>query len=73
VRWTVSDEAGWVADLDSAAATVWKLRATERLEGIELLSVAGDLWVLLQATARRLEVVLAERRRLRDQIRTDRP
>jgi hypothetical protein len=73
MRWTASDETGWVADLDSAAATVWKLRDAERLEGIELLHVMGDLWVLLQATARRLEVVLADRRRLRDQLRTDRP
>jgi hypothetical protein len=73
MRWTASDEAGWVANLDSAAATVWKLRDAQRLEGIELLSVTGDLWVLLQATARRLEVVLADRRQLRDQIRTDRP
>jgi hypothetical protein len=73
MRWTASDEAGWVADLDSAAVTVWKLQDAQRLEGVELRHLMADLYVLLAATAGRLEVVLAERRRLRNRLRTDRP
>jgi hypothetical protein len=73
MRWTASDEAGWISDLDSAAVTVWKLQDTERLEGVELRHLMADLYVLLAATAGRLEVVLADRRRLRDRVRTDRP
>jgi hypothetical protein len=73
VRWTASDETGWVADLDSAAVTVWKLQDSERLEGVELRHLMVDLYVLLAATAGRLEVVLAERRWLRDRVRTDLP
>jgi hypothetical protein len=64
MRWTARDEAGWVTDLESAAATVWKLRDADRLEGLELRYLMGDLWVLLESTAGRLEMVLADRRRL---------
>jgi hypothetical protein len=69
VRWTASDEAGWVADLDSAALIVWRLQDAERLEGIELRHLMADLYVLLAATAGCLEVVLEERGWLRQQAR----
>ncbi len=66
--WTATDETGWVADLDSAAATVEALFGADRLEGCELHQLMTDLWVLLIATARRVEVVLADRRWLREQV-----
>ncbi|MGH8887768.1 MAG: hypothetical protein ACRDYX_21890 [Egibacteraceae bacterium] len=68
MRWTARDETGWVADLREAAVTVSALRDADRLEGCELRFLMGDLWVLLEATAGRLEVVLQERR-LREQAR----
>ncbi|MGH8900057.1 MAG: hypothetical protein ACRDZ4_24240 [Egibacteraceae bacterium] len=71
VCWTASDEAGWVGDLDSAAVTVWRLRDADRLEGVELRFLMGDLWVLLEATAGHLDVVIADRRWLREQARQD--
>ncbi|MGH8901394.1 MAG: hypothetical protein ACRDYA_06860 [Egibacteraceae bacterium] len=72
MRWTATDETGWVADLDSAAATVWKLRyadTADMLEGCELRHLMAGLWALLEATASRLELVLQERRQLREQAR----
>ncbi|MGH8896244.1 MAG: hypothetical protein ACRDZ4_04270 [Egibacteraceae bacterium] len=71
MRWTATDETGWIGDLDSAALAVWRLRDADRLEGCELRFLMADLWVLLQATAGRLEVVLVDRRRLRQQARSD--
>jgi hypothetical protein len=69
MRWAASDEASWVADLDSAAAAVWKLRDAELLEEGELRDLLDDLWVLLNVTAGRLEAALQERRWLRAQVR----
>ncbi|MGH8904696.1 MAG: hypothetical protein ACRDYA_24200 [Egibacteraceae bacterium] len=71
MRWTVTDETGWIGDLDSAAVTVWKLRyadTADMLEGCELRHLMGDLWALLEATASRLELVLQERRWPREQV-----
>jgi hypothetical protein len=70
MRWTAGDEAGWVTDLDSAALTVWRLQDAERLEGVELRQLMADLYVLLSATVGRLEVVLEERRRLREEVKS---
>jgi len=72
MRWTARDEPGWVTDLCSAAMTVWSLQDAERLDGVELRHLMVDLYVLLASTAGRLEVVLAERRRLREEIREGR-
>ncbi|MGH8887642.1 MAG: hypothetical protein ACRDYX_21225 [Egibacteraceae bacterium] len=50
---------------------MWKLRDADRLEVVELRHLTADLWALLEATAGRLEVILEERRRLREQARRD--
>jgi hypothetical protein len=69
VRWTADGEKGWVADLHSTAATVAPLRDADRLQDIELRHLMADLWLLLEITAGRLEVVLEERQWLRQQAR----
>jgi len=70
MRWAARDEPGWVTDLRSAAMTVWGLRDAERLDGVELRHLMVDLYVLLASSAGRLEVVLDERRRLREEARS---
>jgi hypothetical protein len=69
MRWTATDETGWIADLHSAAATVWASCDTEQPEEHERGWLMADLGVLLEVTAGRLKVILEERRWLREQAR----
>jgi hypothetical protein len=67
MRWTATDETGWITDLQSAAATVEALCDTEQPEERKRGWQMADLWVLLTDTVGRLEVILADRRWLREQ------
>lgn len=71
MRWTASDEPGWIADLREAATAVRNHRDPQTGQTRALAWLMADLYELLHVTTSRLEVIFEERQRLRRQDHND--